>query len=63
MGISNYFFLMTFGLIAVIYAVFRYFQKLPTVDPSVIGYGILAFALGLLLSSLVLFPSLAVSLK
>ncbi len=63
MGIANYFFLMTFGLIAVIYAVFRYFQKVPKVDPSVIGFGILAFALGLFLSSVVLFPSLAVSLS
>jgi len=62
MGFANYFFLMTVLVIGVIYAGFRYFQKLPNVDPSIIGLGILAFALGILISSVVLLPSLAISL-
>lgn len=62
MGFANYFFLMTVGVIGVLYAGFRYFQKLPEVEPSVIGLGIVAFALGMLLSSVVLFPSLVIAL-
>ncbi|HQB96780.1 MAG: Bacterial membrane protein YfhO [Tenericutes bacterium ADurb.Bin024] len=62
MGFANYFFLMTVGVIGVLYAGFRYFQQLPKVEPSIIGLGIIAFALGLLLSSVVLFPSLVIAL-
>lgn len=62
MGFANFFFLMTVGVLGVLYAGFRYFQKLPKVEPSVIGLGIVAFALGMLLSSVVLFPSLVIAL-
>ncbi|MDY0214757.1 MAG: YfhO family protein [Bacilli bacterium] len=62
MGFANYFFLMTVLVIGVLYAGFRYFQMLPKVDPSIIGLGILAFALGILISSVVLLPSLAIAL-
>lgn len=63
MGFANYFFLMTVLVIGVLYAGFRYFQKLPHIEPSVIGLGILAFALGILVSSVVLFPSLVIALN
>lgn len=63
MGFANYFFLMTVAVIGVLYAGFRYFQLLPKVSPSIIGLGVLAFALGILVSSVVLFPSLSIALN
>lgn len=67
MGFANYFFLVTVGLIGVMYAVYRYFALLPTIKGKdklyVILLGFTGFALGVLASSVVLFPSLTIALN
>ncbi len=67
MGFANYFFLVTAAVLGVLYAGFRYFQLFPQIKGmdklSVIGLGVIAFALGILASSVVLFPSLAIALN
>ena len=67
MGFANYFFLVTASILGVIYAVFRYFQLFPKIKGldklTVIGLGFTAFLLGILASSVVLFPSLSIALS
>lgn len=61
MGLGNYFFLLTFGIFGVIYAIFRYFQTIKTRNTRdnwlVIAYGIAGFALGYLMCAAVVFPA------
>ena len=62
LGICNYFFLLTIGIFAVLYAGFRYFQTLKTRDLKdnllVILYGFLGFLFGIGLSMFCVFPAL-----
>jgi len=61
-AIGNYFFLLTFGIFGVIYAAFRFFQtcKGRSIKDGFIifGLGVVGFALGILLSSVITFPAL-----
>lgn len=61
MGIGNYFFLLTIGIFGVIYAGFRFFQTIKERNTkqnlSVIGLGVIGFALGFLMCSVVVFPA------
>lgn len=61
MGLGNYFFLLTFGIFGVIYAIFRYFQTFKSRNAKdnwlVILYGVVGFALGYLMCSAVVFPA------
>lgn len=62
LGIANYFFLLTIGIFAVLYAGFRYFQTLKTRNLKdnllVILYGFLGFLFGIGLSMFCVFPAL-----
>lgn len=61
MGLSNYFFLLTFGIFGVIYAIFRYFQTIKTRNVKdnllVIAFGLVGFALGYLMCAALVFPA------
>ncbi len=62
-GLSNFFYLVVYCVFGVIYSLWRYFmtfreRKGYREQLSVIGVGVFAFAVGLLLCSFVLFPSL-----
>lgn len=63
MGFANYFFLMTVLVLGFLYAMIRYIQLLPKIEPTVIGLGLIAFVLGTLMSSVILFPSLLIALN
>ncbi|NLN80298.1 MAG: YfhO family protein, partial [Erysipelotrichia bacterium] len=60
-GISNYFFLITISFYGVAYALFRFFQriKLNTAKENlaILGWGILAFAIGIMLGFFILLPN------
>ena len=66
MALGNYFFLLTFGVFGVIYAGFRFFQTIKQRGGwknwkdhlAVLGLGIAGFALGYLMSAVVLFPAI-----
>lgn len=66
-GMTNYFFLISFCFTGVIYAMFRYFQTVKSMEKRdrfiVIGYGVFAFAAGILLSGMVLIPAFEVVLS
>lgn len=61
-GIGNYFFLLTIGLFGVIYAGFRFFQtskeRNAKQNINVVLLGILGFALGFAMCSVVVFPAI-----
>ncbi len=61
LGFVNYFFAITFVMCAFLYAMFRYFQRLRLngwKDNSIIiGLGFAAFAVGLIMSMMIVFPS------
>lgn len=65
MGITNYFFLVSTSFTAVFYAGFRYVQTLSKrsiVDNGiVVGFGVLAFAMGIMMSAFVFLPSVMVA--
>ena len=65
MGITNYFFLVSTSFTAAFYALFRYFQTLNTrriKDNAVVAmYGVLAFAVGIMMSAFVFIPSVMVA--
>ena len=62
LGITNYFFLVSACFFGVMYALFRYFQTLKTrklkQNLIYLGIGILSFAVGLMICSLVVIPGL-----
>lgn len=65
MGLGNYFFLLTFGIFGVVYALFRFCQTVKErggwknykEHAIVLGLGIAGFAIGYLLSAAVVFPA------
>jgi uncharacterized membrane protein YfhO len=67
MGITNYFFLVSSAMAGVLYALFRYFQTFPKQSWShrlnITWLGILAFAVGIIMSSAVVLPSMVVALQ
>lgn len=62
LGFISFFFLVVICIFGVLYATFRYFQtikkRILKDQFVVLGLGVLAFALGIMLSSISLFPSL-----
>ncbi len=65
MGITNYFFLVSSAMAGVIYALYRYFQVAPRKKWgdrfAIAGLGVAAFAIGIIMSSFALLPSLVVA--
>lgn len=61
LGIISFFFLVVFAIFGVLYAGWRFFQTVKTrrwhLSFSVLGLGVLAFSLGILMSAWTLFPS------
>lgn len=61
MGFTNFFFLVCFAICGFLYAMFRYFQTLKTRNLKnnlfVLLYGFLAFAIGILMPMMVVFPA------
>lgn len=66
-GVGNYFFLLTFGIFGVIYALFRFFQtrkeRKGIEHLQVIEFGFIGFLLGILMCAAVTFPALLSSFK
>ena len=66
-GVGNYFFLLTFGIFGVIYALFRFFQTFKERKGiehwKVIGLGFAGFFFGICMCAAVTFPALFASFK
>jgi uncharacterized membrane protein YfhO len=66
-GITNYFFLISFCFCGVLYSLFRFFQNVKNYTPkegwSVVGLGILGFAVGLTMCSCIVLPCFRVALN
>lgn len=60
-GISNFFFLIPITFYSVAYALFRFFQRIKLNKTkenfAILGWGVLAFAIGLMLASFILLPN------
>ena len=67
LSISNYVLMVTYAICGVCYAAFRYFQKIKTRNLEgnikIIGIGIFAFGIGILMSGAILVPALVSTLK
>jgi uncharacterized membrane protein YfhO len=65
MGITNYFFLVSSAIAGVMYALFRYFQLAPKKNWEdrfqIAAFGLLSFAVGIVMSALVFWPSIVVA--
>ncbi len=65
MGITNYFFLVSGAMAGVLYALFRYFQLAPQKSWedrfTIAALGVATFAVGILMSSVVFWPSIIVA--
>lgn len=66
-GLTNFFFMLTFCIVAFIYAMWRYFQRLKLNNAKenliILGIGALSFITGILLSCVVVLPSAMVALE
>ena len=66
-GLTNYYFLVCFVMMAFIYAMFRWFQRLKKNSVkdnfAILGIGFIAFFTGLLMSSVIVLPSIMVALE
>lgn len=66
-GLTNFFFMFALLVCGVIYALFRYFQRIKTCKTKenllILAIGIAGFAIGLLMSAVVVLPSTMVALE
>ena len=66
-GLVNYFFLVCFVMMAFVYAMFRWFQRLKenTMKDNwmILGIGFIAFVAGILMASIIALPSIMVALE